>query len=158
MPTPPSSSTATSSTSCRRWWPRSKARSVVPEVGQQLAVAGVVGAEGEDLEALGAGLEAPGHLRRDADGVQRTDVHRLPVELDAAAPGEDDVDLLRLLVAVSERLVAPGAHQVVGQAGGPGVEVPGGEVRLLRLGEAALDRGVLDLAQVLDRVGHGGRA
>ena len=59
------------------------------------------------------------------------------------------------VVAVGEALALVGLDDVVGEARVLGVEGALGEVGLLALSEAELRRGVLDLAEVLDRVAHG---
>ena len=48
-----------------------------------------------------------------------------------ARAGEDDVDLFRLLVAVTEGLVLRGAHDVIGEADRLGAQIPAGETGLL---------------------------
>src|SRR4051794_2227305 len=61
-----------------------RARSSGPEVltRQQLAVALMVRAEGEVLDALRAALHRPRHARRDPDRVHGADLEDLVVELD----------------------------------------------------------------------------
>src|SRR3954470_18247105 len=93
---------------------------VGPVVFDELPVpaVGLAAAGGDDLQALRAGLEAAGHLRRDADHVPLLDLDDLVVELDAARAGDDRVDLLLDLVAVAacllSRLVAPATHAELG--------------------------------------------
>jgi hypothetical protein len=67
-----------------------------------LAVALEAGTEREQLEAVGTRFESSGDAWSDWDGVQRADVLE-PVELDATAAAEHDVDLLGIEVPVRER-------------------------------------------------------
>jgi hypothetical protein len=113
----------------------------------------VVRSEDDELEALRPGLEGPRDGRRDAQRVERSQVEDLVVELHAARAREHDADLLRLVVPVPERLALAGLDPVVREPRRLRVEGAGGEARLLRLAEAELDGRVLDVGQVLDRVG-----
>src|SRR3954454_253786 len=125
-----------------------------PEVRDHLRVALVPRAEREDLEPLGPGLERARHARRHADRVERADRHDVVVELDAPVTGEDDVDLLGLLVAVTEGRALARLEDEVHEAGPLGLEVAAREARLLDLAEPVLGGQVLDLAEVADRVAH----
>ena len=82
-------------------------------------------------------------------------VDDLVVELDAARSGDHDVDLLGLVVLVPERLALAGLDAVEADARVLGVEVVRGEARLLDLAEPELDGGVLDIGELLERVGRG---
>ena len=128
--------------------------SVAPEVLQDLAVAGVARAEDEDLEPVAARLEGAHDLRRYPHRVERRHVEDLVVEAHAPRPGEDHVDLLRGLVAVSERAAHSRPHHLVGESDRLRVELLAGKVRLAHVREAELRGAVLGLAQVLDRVRH----
>jgi len=55
-------------------------------------------------------LEASRDARADPHRVERDQIHELVVELNAAGPGEDDVNLLRGAVAMDGRLALPGLH------------------------------------------------
>src|SRR5439155_5654101 len=79
-------------------------------VFDRLAVSGVVSTEGEKLQAVRSGLERPRRRGRYADGVQRTDVEELAVELDPAAPAERDIDLLGVRMAMREWAALAGAQ------------------------------------------------
>jgi ribosomal protein S18 acetylase RimI-like enzyme len=57
-------------------------------------------------------------------------------------------------MAVRERLALPGLDDQVVETGLLGAEVPAREARLLRVGDAVLDRHVLDVAEVGLRVAH----
>jgi hypothetical protein len=87
-----------------------------PPLGEELAVAGAQGAEGEQLEAVRTALEGPGHGGGDADGVQRSDLRDVVVELDPAPARQDDVDLLGVLVAVAEGLAGACPDAVMAEA------------------------------------------
>ena len=76
----------------------------------------MLGPEGEQLETVGAGLEHPRHLRRDANRVEAVDLEDVVVELYPAGAGDDDVDLLGVLVAVGEALALAGLDPVEGEA------------------------------------------
>jgi hypothetical protein len=78
------------------------ALSISPGVCDRLAVSGVVSAEGEKLQAIMSGLERPRRRGRYSNGVQRADVDELVIELDPAAPVENDVDLLGVGMAMRE--------------------------------------------------------
>jgi hypothetical protein len=112
----------------------------------------MAGAEREQLQPLGSGLEATGDAGGDPDRVERCDVDDLIVELQPPGSGEHDVDLLGLVVAVPERLAAVGLEPVVAEAGALGGEVVVGEPGLADLREAELDGGVVDPLEVLERV------
>jgi hypothetical protein len=84
----------------RRLW-------IGPGVFDWLAVAGMVGTEGEKLQALGSGLEGARRRWRYANRDQRTDVEELVVELDSAASSENDVDLLGLGMSMCEGAALP---------------------------------------------------
>src|SRR4051812_9471397 len=132
---------------------RDRLAPVAPEVAlDEVAVALVPRAEGQQGEALVAGREGARDGRRDADGVQGPDVDDLVVELEAAVARDHHVDLLRVLVAVREALAPARLDDVVGEPDRLAAEGLAREARLLRLAEAELGRGVLDLAQVLHRV------
>src|SRR6266545_16954 len=60
-------------------------------------------AEQDDLCAVGPALEVAHRLLRDTHSVPRLQVEDLVVELQARAPVDDDVDLLLLVVRMSER-------------------------------------------------------
>src|SRR5436190_5885613 len=64
--------------------------------------------EGEKLQALLSGLEGPRCRGRYANRVQRTDVNELVVELDPAAPAENDIDLLGVDMSMCEWAALPG--------------------------------------------------
>ena len=76
-----------------------------------------VGAEREDLEPAGAGLDPVRHAGADAHDVARADLHDLVIELQDARAGEDHVDLLGLPVAVGEGLALARLHHDVAQTG-----------------------------------------
>ena len=63
----------------------------------------MVSTEGKKLQALWPSLEGARRRRRYANGVLRTDVEELVVELDPAAPAQNDIDLLRFGMAMCER-------------------------------------------------------
>src|SRR2546427_4708368 len=90
--------------------------SVAPPTWQQLPVAVCTGSEGQQLEALGAGLEGPRHARRNAKGVEHAQLDDLLLQLGAPGAGEHHVDLLGALVPVPERLALAGLDAVVAQA------------------------------------------
>jgi hypothetical protein len=75
---------------------------ISPGVFDRLAVSGMVRTEGEELQAILSGLERPRRRGRYAYGVKRTYVDELVVELDSAAPAENDIDLLGICVAMCE--------------------------------------------------------
>ena len=136
--------------------PQAANRSIGPEVLHHLGIASVVGSEDEQFEAIRPCLERPGHLRRDPDRVHGPISTTSSSSFTRPAAREDDGDLLRLLMAMGERLALARANDVIGQAGGLGAELLARKTRLLRFGEAVLDGHVLDLAQVLDLVvAHG---
>ena len=59
-----------------------------------------MGADCDELEAFMTGFEGSGDARRDADRVERTDLHELIVELDLSAATEDHVHLFGADVAM----------------------------------------------------------
>jgi hypothetical protein len=59
--------------------------------------------DGEELQAVGAGLEGARNRRLDAHGVQGANVDKGAVQPRPAASAQDHVDLLGLGVAVRER-------------------------------------------------------
>jgi hypothetical protein len=110
----------------------------------------VRGAEGEQLAAVWAGLDAAHRLRRDADCVPLLDLDDLVVQLETAAAADQQVELLLVLVAVPEGQAVIGGEALVAdrrflqlqrQAGEPGLEVRG---------EAVLLGAVVDLALEVD--------
>src|SRR5215212_3903106 len=109
-------------------------------VGDQLAVALVMRAEGEQLEPVIARLEGAGDAGRDADRVERRDVDDVVVELHPPSAGEDHVDLLRLVVAVGEALPGAGLDAMEGQSRALGLEVAPREPSLLPILVAELRR------------------
>jgi hypothetical protein len=115
----------------------------------------VTWAEGEQLEAFGAGLEHPRHLRCDPDRIEPIDLEDLVVELDPAGAGDDDVDLFCVLMPVRESLTSPGLDAVVADTRVLGFQVLVGEASLLDFVEAELGGGILDLGEVLVRVRSG---
>jgi hypothetical protein len=70
---------------------------VRPPVADELAVAalGPVGADGDELEAVGAALEAAHDRRSDPDAAPALEIDHLVVEGDPAGAADDDVGLLR---------------------------------------------------------------
>ena len=105
-------------------------------------------AERQQLEAVGACLEGAGDFGRDAEGVERAQLHDLVVELRPAAAAQDHVDLLLQSVVVSEGRADAGGEALVGEADLLGLERAAREARLESRREAELDRRVLDLQQV----------
>src|SRR4051794_21259249 len=79
-----------------------------PVVFDRLAVSGMVRTEGEELQALWSGLEGPRRRGGYANGVQRSDIEELAVELDPAASAEDDIDLLGIGMSMREGAALPG--------------------------------------------------
>src|SRR5205823_9545762 len=130
-------------------------RSVVPPALDQLAVAAVPRTEGQDLHALRSGLERAHDARRDPERVQRSELEDLVVELDPSRSIDDDVDLLGVLVPVPERLTLAGLEPLVADPGVLGVEVGPREACLLHVADAESRGDVLDLHEVLERVGSG---
>jgi len=59
-------------------------------------------------QGLLAALEHASHARADAHHVQSLELDDVLIELDSTAAREDDVDLLRLAMAMREGLAAPG--------------------------------------------------
>ena len=135
----------------------SRGRLVAPPALDDLAVALVVRSEGEQLEAVRPGLERAGDRRRDAQRVERGRVDDLVVELRAPRAGEHDVDLLGVLVDVTERNALVGLDALMRDAGVRRLEVLAGEARLLDLAVAERLGGVLDVGELLERVGGGHR-
>jgi hypothetical protein len=127
-------------------------RSAGPGVVDRLPVGLVVRSEGEELEPVGARLEGARDLRRDADRVERADVGEVVAELDAPAPGQDDVDLLGVDVAMGERAAHPRLEPEVRDAGLLRAERRAGDARLPVVAEAVARRGVLDFAISADLV------
>ena len=117
---------------------------------------GMVSADGEELQALGPGLEGPRRRGRDADGVQRADVAELVVELDPAAPAQDDVDLLGGGVAVGERAALPGPQAEEGHPGALGAQRGARDPGLPAVAEAVPRGRVVDRVQadLREGVGH----
>src|SRR5436305_3543307 len=76
------------------------------------------------------------------------------VELDSPGTGDHDVDLLGRVVFVAEGLPLAGLERVEAEAGALCLEVAAAEARLLDLAHAELGGGVLDLSEVLERVGR----
>jgi hypothetical protein len=64
-----------------------------PPSHEHLAVSLASGAEREQLEACGSGLESARDLGSDSDRVERLELHDLVVQLYAPGTGEDDIDL-----------------------------------------------------------------
>src|SRR5436190_13511985 len=81
--------------------------SVSPPGFDQLPVPLVARAEGKQLDAIWAALEGADHAGGDTNRVEALELEDVVVELHPARAGDDDVDLLGLLVAVSERLTLP---------------------------------------------------
>src|SRR5918912_3674525 len=131
---------------------------LAPPVLEQLAVAVDVHAGGEQLHALGAGLELAHGLGRDADDVPRAQVDDVDVDLDAARPGEDDVHLLDLAVAVAEARALARVHAVVADPDALGADVLAHVARLADLGHPVLRADVLDVVDVGLRVSGAHRA
>src|SRR5690348_6442479 len=104
----------------------------------ELAVLVVVRAEGEELEPLVAGLELADDVRGHAQRGQRLEVDDVVTELDAAAAGEHDVDLLGLVVLVGEALAPARLDAVEAHAGVLGLEVAAAEAGLLVVAEPEL--------------------
>src|SRR4051794_30803800 len=119
---------------------------------QDRAVAVVVPADREVLDALRSALQRPGDGRRDADGVHRPDLDDVVVELDAARSGEDHVDLLGLVVPVGDGLAAARLDGHEADPGLHGIQVALGEPHHLRRVDAGVRCGVPDVAEVLDGV------
>src|SRR5512132_4304965 len=133
-------------------------RSIPREVLDDLRVALGPRTEGDQLEALVAGLERPGHRGPHPDRVERPDLLHLVIEFHVARAGDHHVDLFRLLVAVREGVALARLHPLQRDPDLLGVQVAMGEAGLLDLAEALPRSHVLDLPEVLDRVVHGGRA
>src|SRR4051794_6822690 len=131
--------------------------SVAPPAGDDPAIAVAARPEGDHLDALVARLEGPGHLRGDADRVEPLDLDDLVVEFEQPAAANDDVDLLRLLVDVTEGLPFPRLQAVEAEAGVLGLDVVLGEPCLHGVAEAELGGRVLALIQLLvgEGVAHG---
>src|SRR5205807_9514933 len=103
-----------------------------------------------------SGFEGPRHWRVHADRVHGPDLDHVVVELHPAPPGQDHVDLLRLVVTVRERLAAVRLDAVEREPDRLGLEVAVGEAGLLDVVEAEPRRHVVYFAQVLRRVAHAG--
>ncbi len=112
--------------------------------------------EDDDLETVLTCLEGPGHPSADTHRVERLELDELVVQLHATAARQDDEHLLRLSVAVRERLPPARLDDEVGDAGLLGAEIGTGKPCLLGGGESVPDRKILDFAQVLLRVAHRG--
>lgn len=82
----------------------------------ELAVPAVAGAEDEHLHPLVTALERAGDGGGDTNDVLRLQRVDGVVESDRARSGDDEVDLLGVLVTVSERLVTAGQEREVGKA------------------------------------------
>src|SRR6266566_5358098 len=125
--------------------------SVAPPTLHKLPVAVCAGSEGQQLQALGAGLEGARHAGRDAYGVEYVQLDDLLLELGAARTGEHDVHLLGAVVPVPERLALAGLDAVVAEARLLRSKLVLCEARLLDLADPELLGRVLDVAQVLQR-------
>src|SRR4051794_12445238 len=127
-------------------------RSVAPPAGLDLAVALVALAEREQLEPFRPGLELAHHRWRHAQRVEALQLHHVVVQLHTPGARHDHVDLLGLVVLVSERLTLARLDAVVREADLLAVEGVPGEARLLDLLEPEAGRRILDLGEALVRV------
>src|SRR4051794_18944902 len=114
-----------------------------------------MGADGEELESVGARLELARDPGRDAKGVEGLEVDDVVVELDPARAGEHDVHLLGVLVPVPEALPHARLDAVVADAGLLGLEVGGGKARFLVVLVAEARGGVVGAGQSVVLVGGG---
>src|SRR3954454_16424221 len=119
-----------------------------PPAVQQLAVALGVGARGEQLHAVAAGLELADGGGRDAEDVAAAEFEDLVLELDPARAGDHDVQLLDRLVAVAEARAPARGHAVPRQADALGAHVVAHVARLAALPHAELRREVVDVLDV----------
>src|SRR4051794_1028441 len=119
-----------------------------PPLLQHLAVALDVRPGGEQLHALGPGLELAHGRRRDAHDVARAQVEDLVVDLHAPGARDDDVHLLGLPVAVAEAGPLAGVHAVVGEADPVGADVLAQVAGLAELAHAELRGEILDVVDV----------
>ena len=107
-----------------------------PSVVYRLAVSGMVRAEREKLQALWPRLEGARGRGGHADGVLRTDVEELVVELDPAAPAQNDIDLLGFGMAVRERAALLRKQAKVRDTGALGPERRSRDARFPAVAEA----------------------
>jgi len=112
----------------------------------------MVRTEGEKLQALLSGLEGPRCRGRYANGVQRTDVQELIVELDPAAPAENDVDLLGIGMSMCEGAALPGEQAKERDTGALGPQRVARHTRLPAIAKAVprdrvVDRGQADIRE-----------
>jgi hypothetical protein len=119
----------------------------------RLAVAGVVGTEGQELQAVRSRLERPRRRGRHADAVQRADVQQLVVELDPTVPAEHDIDLFGLGMAMGERAALAGPQAKEGDAGALSREGLAGHPRFPAVAEAVRRGRIVDRVQVELREG-----
>src|SRR5664279_3674634 len=107
----PSGRSAPPDRSSARW--SRPPRSVGPPALDDLAVAVMAGADDQQFEVVARTcLERPHDAGRDADGVELRDLDDRVVELAAAGAREHEVDLLRLVMLVPERLPLAGPQAV----------------------------------------------
>src|SRR4051794_34959899 len=105
-------------------------------------------AEGDELQTIGSGLERSRDLRSDADRVQAAHIEDLVVELDPPSAAQDDVDLLRLGMAVRERRALARPQTKMRDAGPLGLEGRSRDARLPTVIKPGARCRVLDVVEV----------
>ena len=115
--------------------------------GDHFAVVVGVRAEGDELEAVGAGRERADGGRRDAERAPRLQRDRLVVDGGGARAGEDDVELLVRLMAVGEGLAGAGVQALEADADPLAAEGVAGEAGAVAGPEAPVGVGVGQLAE-----------
>src|SRR2546423_5691274 len=114
-------------------------RKVLDDLGVALGAR----AEGDQLQALVSRLECARDRRANPDGVELADLLHLVVELHSAGARDNDVDLLRLLVAVGEGMPPTPPHLLERDPDLLRAQVAMGKTRPLDLAEALGPRHVL---------------
>src|SRR5947207_2405593 len=136
---------------------RRRRRLVAPPVLSHVDVARIfAGAEGQVLDAVGAGLDVPHRVLVESDRVPLGDFDDLVVDLDAPRAAHDDVDLFLRHMLVTERHpeVRCQLQQAQAERLAPERRTRAASIHLLW--HAELRRLVLDLSQALLRVSSHG--
>src|SRR5262249_11724821 len=141
--------------SCTSGCARVEPASVLPEGLEDFSVLLVVGAERQPRQAFLARLEGPLHLGCYTDRAEALVLLDPVTRPHAAAARQHDIDLLRLIVLVPERLALAGLQHLVGQARLLRAQFLAREMCLAHLLEAELRRAVDRLREVHHRVAHG---
>jgi len=126
-----------------------------PPAGNHLGILrlGLGGAEGEEREPVGPGLEGADRILADADSVPFVQLVDVVVQLHASGARDDDVDLFLLVVVVPVGKPGVGREPLEAQAEPLAVERLAGEAGLDVRRETELLGRVVDIRQeVLDRV------